>query len=99
MIYKLKVSFSAALDCCEYAIIRGMPIFMYSWIVTNHQIKNSMTICHCILCTDYSRAPTNLRIHGNTIFLQTMKIGIHEFKLIDSVIEQHINKMSLVTIQ
>jgi hypothetical protein len=74
VIYKLKVSFSAALDCCEYAIIRGLPIFMYSRIVTNHQIKNSMTIYHCILCTDYSRAPTNLRIHGNTIFLQTGKV-------------------------
>jgi hypothetical protein len=36
--------------------------------------------------TDDSMGQTNVRIHENTFFQQTTKIGIHEFKWIHAIV-------------
>jgi hypothetical protein len=57
--------------------------------VSTHEIKNSTNSCHLIhfvyASTGYRNGSINLCIHENTIFTQTMKISIHEFKYIHSI--------------
>jgi hypothetical protein len=68
-----------------------------------HFVYASMNSCHLIhfvyASTGYRNGSIYLCIHENTIFTQTTKIGIHEFKYIHSIyIYIYVGSIRIMTI-